>query len=272
MEKLKHNHLFTDVIKVGIFALLLILPILCFIPTGFYYGFNEHAEAQTKEVIKDTETTTTNATYYENGTTKPTDNTEIEINKMYVWDSRKVSSYPMTGTLLCDYLEIIDSNNATITNEITDQQVIYLLTLSVYNGEQRYTINPNNGYIVIAFMAKQAPNFNNYYQGVDILNFHILQNTTQTTTTTTETETYNMSISESMYQAWEDVWTSPLFNWTNNTPLNTGLTGFVNIFGITTNSYISSYIIYLLSITGIYVVIDIVLEVFKWLTHLIGNK
>ena len=49
MEKLKapHDHSLTDILKVCIFGLMLILPLLVYSPTAFYYGFNEHATEQT---------------------------------------------------------------------------------------------------------------------------------------------------------------------------------------------------------------------------------
>ena len=54
MEKLKakHDHKLTDILKVMIFALFLILPGLIVLPSMLYYGVNKYATAPTEEIQK----------------------------------------------------------------------------------------------------------------------------------------------------------------------------------------------------------------------------
>jgi len=79
------------------------------------------------------------------------------------------------------------------------------------------------------------------------------------------------SIPTEMVNAWKTMWTTDVFSWTQNSILYTGLTNFTGVLGINQASCINNLLTYELIITTIYIVLDIVLTLFKWLTH-IGQK
>ena len=85
-------------------------------------------------------------------------------------------------------------------------------------------------------------------------------------------ENVEMTITESMNRAWEHMWETPMFNWTNESVLKQGLDNFTGVFGVTDTSYFTNLIVYELNMVAIYVVIDLVITLFTWLTHLIGEK
>ena len=278
MEKLKakHDHSLTDILKVIIFSLVLLLPGILFIPNIFYYGFNEHAQAQESEVTTTIDVETTTALNYENAQTLPSSNSDIELNKIYLWDSRKVASQPnfTGGSVTCSYINIIDYHDVSITTSTNSKKISAMLNITdIYTGTSRYNFNITSGYATALIMISAQPTgWNDFYTGLSLVTFDINQSSTSTTTTTTTQEQHTMSISDSIYTAWEDMWQSKIFSWTNNTPFNGSLNGFISIFGINAQSYLANVLIWLLSMTAIYVVLDIVIGVFKWLTHLIGTR
>lgn len=279
MEKLKgnkHNHLFTDLLKVAIFGLMLLLPFLCFMPTGFYYGFNEHATNET--------TTQINYKYESNEVNTLDDLIEGNIYQLDNFDlaNNMLSSDIYFYVLKYDNTDLFETysdyegNNFNIkdciiylnTNDYQNNEWIISLYLIDYEGTSLY-FEYNNELILhnCIFICNQyIVDYFDYNS-----NLSLPQYTDYNVIESVETNVQD-TISNKMYLAWEGVWTSPLFNWTNTTPLNTGLNGFIGIFGINQSSYIANCLIYLLTITAIYVVFDIVLGIFKWLTHLIGNK
>ena len=277
MEKLKvkHDHKLTDILKVGIFCLFLILPILCFLPSCIYYGFNEHATAQTSEVNTTIETETTNAINYENATDIPLSNSDIELNKMYLWDSRKVTSFPsFNGSAQCTYINIIDySNGVTIQSNIANKSISYLLNVSLDTGTQRYTFNQNNDYVIaLVMLSNQSTNWTGFYTGLQIPTFNVNQSSTTETTTTTTEQTYTMDISTSINQAWESIWNTPLLSWTDNNTFKFTINSFCNVFAITQESYITNYLTYILTMTCIYLIFDIVISISTKLTQMLTNS
>ena len=81
-----------------------------------------------------------------------------------------------------------------------------------------------------------------------------------------------MCITDSMSVAWQQTWSNPLFSWNNYNPLLQPLTNFTNVFGITAESCIPQALCYLATITIIYVIFDIIIEVFIKITHLINRN
>lgn len=282
MEKLKgnkHNHLFTDLLKVAIFGLMLLLPFLCFMPTGFYYGFNEHATNET--------TTQINYKYQSN---KVNTKDDLIIGNVYhfnfegggdeffysecVFELLKVYQYNFNnlnpGVDYETWSSILEDSPISIRFESYGSALLGGIFICLNNDENLvyYNLDLDHSLLLNADIRLIYIDKTNVYEEMLPVYFSISDYNVIESVETNVQDT----ISNKMYLAWEGVWTSPLFNWTNTTPLNTGLNGFIGIFGINQSSYIANCLIYLLSITAIYVVFDIVLGIFKWLTHLIGNK
>ena len=86
-----------------------------------------------------------------------------------------------------------------------------------------------------------------------------------------ENTTYTNDISTSIINAWNSTWQNPLFSWTSYSPFYAPMQSFTNVFGIN-NMQIANVLTYLATITAIYIVFDIVIELFTYLTHLIPRS
>lgn len=275
MEKLKvkHDHTLTDIIKVGIFALFLILPILVFLPNCLYYGFNEHAT--------NTETTTINYKYQSNEVNTLND---LVIGNLYHLDSLNIQ-YSQDTTLnfslnivsgLFDDFEYTDE--PLYDYDFTNYEVLGNLFLSI-DSDNLYIQFQNNSLVAISFnyvnitdvifsISYQNDNsFNDYLVHNDILpsytDFNVIESVSVNTDDT---------ITDKVAYAWQRMWETPMLNWTNNNSFKFTINAFTNVFGITPESKMANYLTYLLVITCIYLVFDIVLTLTTKLTHLINAK
>lgn len=318
MEKLKvkHDHTLTDIIKVGIFALFLILPILVFLPNCLYYGFNEHAVVNTevKEVYEYKqinfnqiipngnfnedngwitnggnisintslhELNFTASRQYGNFVSNPS--LSLVVNHTYLLSlyhkgtTGSINVYTNGGdyfqlnltnvndvdyTLRQGIKKIVNNNSSLIffqdnrTSDWTLQQFQYIqcfdLTQMFGEGNEP-TINEFN----------QIFN-DNYYQ-------YTLSQIENIKIDTGETKNYT-DIASNITNAWQETWETPMLQWTNSNVFKFTINAFTNVFGITQESKMANYLTYLLVITCIYLIFDIVLTLTTKLTHLINAK
>lgn len=300
MEKLKvkHDHTLTDIIKVAIFALFLILPILVFLPNCLYYGFNEHAvvNAETKEVyeekhinfnqllnLKNTNPRDNGLTWETNeeGLTEISGTSNNTFSRLFL--SNNFSSLVghkiylrSTSTAFTPYLYLYD-NAQTIT-----ANVITTLTSTGVNSQLRFYTTNGNTYDYLTYFnifdltqmfgAGNEPTKqefdtwlpNNYYE-------YTLNEPMTLTIDTGETKNFT-DIASNITNAWQDTWDTPMLQWTNTNTFRFTVNAFVNVFGITPESKMANYLTYILVVTCIYLVFDIVLTLTTKLTHLINEK
>lgn len=272
MEKLKvkHDHTLTDKIKVGIFALFLILPILVFLPNCLYYGFNEHAT--------NTETTTINYKYESNEVNTLDDLVEGNIyflssiqlfstsgdNLTFtVLNSSSIDNFPLNthfDDLYHDvnsngFLTFHWSNDDTLNIEFNSATLIY----SFLDDNYQYDLIIHNlDFIYTAALYSYFGN-NNYLP--QFSDYNVIESVSVNTDDT---------ITDKVATAWGKMWETPMLQWTNNNTFKFTINAFVNVFGITQESKMANYLNYLLVITCIYLVFDIVLTLTTKLTHLIN--
>lgn len=286
MEKLKnvHDHKLTDILKVLIFTLVMLLPGIVFIPSCLYYGFNEHAV--------NTETTDITYKYQSNEVTTLDDLVEGNI---YYIENIEFADDSLTNQYGEFYLYVYQFNlfnNSSNYNFVDDVQTYEYDSKTNNRLTIQFIHYANNTFETFVYYTNENSYVSVQYESsisfTDIV-FSVTNNTLSTFKTFCQFNNilpqytdYNEidevvvntdnTISTQISRNWTQMWQQPMFSWTNNTPLNTGLNSFIGIFGINAQSCISNLLIWLLSMTAIYVVIDIVLGVFKWLTHMIGNK
>jgi hypothetical protein len=258
MKSNKHDHKATKKLKACIFAIMLLLPFLMIVPTAFYYGFNEQAQAQTRQEQVTLNTSDINYRY---------DIEELETYTLYQFEL----GYSQDTEIDFQYLE-----------------VAYW-----YSDDLEMTISNNNSYKLIindSYYVVQTPNkeiggsgsgitincsFNdltqlNYLYSEDLIEIYTIYGCNEIVHIGEYVE-YTMSITDSMATAWNNTWTNPVFSWTNNSPFYTAMSNFTNVFGIE-NMQIANLLTYIATITAIYIVFDIVIELFTYLTHLIPKS
>ena len=292
MEKLKvkHDHKLTDILKVGIFAIFLLLPILMFIPSCAYYGVNKYAEPSTKQV-ENYQVVDFNQLFSLNGQNVDTHDVTIVGTDSNFNMSNVFAYYGINVSNLNDNnIYYIKFSAVVITGEITvglfDNGVAqvwkdtsFLTTsynfdmLRITNSEQNGEINYINFEIfnltqmfgsgnepTIAEFNEMFPN--DYYDYTESKKIEIPDGTYSTRLTITD---------EIEYQ-WQNLWTLPVLNWVNENNFTFTINMFTSIFGISQRSFLTSYLTYILVMTAIYVIFDIVLSMFKLVTHLFNSK
>lgn len=263
MEKLKvkHDHTLTNIIKVCIFALFLILPFLVFLPTGLYYAFNEHAV---------NETTTEVDIHYKYQTNEVNSVDDLIVGNIYHINKQNITEYGdiaickyIGGQRYSNQLKIQFDNDGTSILRLIDSQTWNIVVYTGVTYQNTYTLNSNDIYFT-------------YYDNINVDYLPFIDNNIDPYFDTIEnvviTEDVNQSITSSMNNAWQDTWETPLFNWTDNQNFGFTIKAFTNVFGISEESKITNYLTYILTLTAIYVVFDIVLEIFTKLTHIFNEK
>ena len=272
MEKLKvkHDHTLTDILKVLIFAIVLLMPFLVYAPTGLYYAFNEHAQSTT--------------TITEGGwevqpmfETNQTNNTSNLINgNIYKFEYNNFSNFIIDDwEIYVKYVYYIDDNYNTEIELFDEEGYLCFHSKNGYcvvdNDYDIPIIQPSTEYIYIAsdLWEDYSTDMEEYFALPNLITESDYIPKEYKYTEVTEVE---KNITQMMEKNWNDLWNTNLFNWTNTSILKNGLDNFSQAFGITNTSHINNLITYELIMVGVYIVIDIVLTLFKWLTHMIGNK
>ena len=302
MEKLKakHDHALTDILKVLIFILFLLIPGIMFLPSMLYFGFNEQANAPVKEVtiteniklehfnqlIVPNFQTTRNNYYF----------TITKTNTTTEWVNQGNFNFNLTiGHKY--YLKIA---NATSTNSLSSSYWLIggngpIIKPNTYPTGNVVTLNNNRDGNIGLVMTNDVPQgtvYTGYLNLIDLTQIYGEGNepTLQQAESTFNNNYYNFGLDYSIYIEdyttteqvvdittqlewnWEQIWERPILSWTKYSILKQGLDAFTEVFGVTQTSYITNLIAYELIMVAIYIVIDIVISIFKWLTHLIGTK
>lgn len=277
MEKLKekHNHTLTSILKVLTFAIVLLFPFLVFTPSAFYYGFNEHAKVEIPVKTPLYETNEVNSY------------NDLVIGNIYHFSFNDTADNYITNTgsfrsiiiKVNDYnfdnypsIEIDDYIPSFIN---TDNSLPYI-EFSIYSDYVAYFdiyFNSMDYFLsnVINGIADEPFMFDYYGILIDfnnITSFNFITSSDFNVYEITETTT----ISENLSNSWENMWQTPLFKWTENTPFTATTNAFASVFNISQESGFYNLIAYFITITGIYLIIDIVLGVATWLTHMIGRQ
>lgn len=274
MTKNKHDHTATKKIKAWLFAIMLLLPFLFLLPTGLYYGLNQNAQLSERTV-------TTNNYYSYSGFNEDITYEFDELQPYTFYDLNFNFGnanldfdfdYIIIGETI-SYTEIYANNNGNQPNIKYDYQN-QLLEISTNDNYYYYeNITPQSYWIEIYFAVNetQIDNYLNFTQNINSYTImgieldYLIPNGTNSTTT------YTNDISTSIINAWNSTWQNPLFSWTNYSPFYAPMQSFTNVFGIN-DMQIANVLTYLATITAIYIVFDIVIELFTYLTHLIPRS
>lgn len=301
-ENGKHNHRPTEKLKVAIFSIMMLLPFLAILTTTAYVALNENAKdsyvgsykfkkfTNISEILNyDNYTITTPNTktkylelqnnftsyYYEGKMTNQSayrgiilpiiqgtlkiDNTSyneakyiyfyfnsIDNNRIELFNYDIPETTRTTGTTnLCP---LVDENNNNVIPSLTINSLIANKTIEFELGNQ------TNKIITTSYFGNN--NLTREWYNATLSNL------------TTTLWYYDNVISSAFYASTERVWHAPIFSWVMTGPFYTGITGFTSIFGIPNMSFLTNLLCYWITMTCIYVVFDIVIESFIYLTHI----
>lgn len=285
MEKLKvkHDHKLTDILKVCMFSLFLILPILMFLPNALYYGCNKYASQERQiteggyEIVDKYQTNEVN------------DIDDLVIGNLY--------HFSLPEDVISDYISNVDNLRFTIVNCTSYSFGNYLLedTASYTNGSgtpylELYISNRCETYVYVNFLSQEY--FASIYVGrwdtnaftfvgdviltekdcdFDNISFLSASDYNEKTVIYNDEVTKTLDIAESLAYSWQETWEQPMFNWTSNNNFSFTINAFTNVFGISEESYIANYLCYIMTLIVIYIIYDIIIVLFTKMTHLFNE-
>lgn len=259
INELKHNHSLTDLLKIGIFSILMLSPLIAIGTTCAYAIVNKNAYMSYSNF---------NAENKQYDIVSNYDNLVVGQRYRFVSNNNPLGVSSISGRLVYEDVNILSSTfNASTNTQIENSTYLGMWYGTNYNSNFiRFNENANlqlsNNQITFEFTFVGFSNINQnntlpYYFGTMITKSYL----TDTTNT----------LDNAFYYATEKMTQSDLFNWTENTAIYTGVQTMCTQLEIETN-VIPILIVYWFILTIIYVIIDIVLKTFTTLTHMLSKE
>lgn len=260
LEKMKHDHKLTEILKVLIFGLLMLAPLIASCSQWIYATLNKNAYQSYSDFNKEN-TEYKLIGHYEklkSGNTYKfiSNNNNIELVESNIYRVYYTNfNIEITNMDQSTINNINNSNNFSIWRDTNT----YIRFYNDNNTLGTYGFNSTSIIFTFIYLNSNFTTNNqiDYYTGNMIYENNII-NTTNT-------------LDDSFYYGVKKMTESELFNWTENTALYTGIKTMTDNLGIETNA-IAILLTYWMILIIIYLIIDIILKTFTVLTHLLGNK
>ena len=258
--KLKISRLFH-----WLYATLMFLPILMFIPSCLYYSFNEHAA--------NTETTTINYKYQSNEVNSLDD---LVVGNIYQFNSNNEtidSILDLDGYCCFKLLSNLSiSSRYFIGDEV-------LSTFNYFSEDTilslTYDINYKsiNGYFSFSQYDDLDPSYSYSYASeftssciIQLYDFDNLSDYSifaYTDYNEIESVTVNTddTITQKVARAWESTWNLPVFSWTQNSFITAPFSYITALFGLGSDNSINYLFTYFASISICWLVFDLIMYV-----------
>lgn len=254
----KHDHRLTDLLKVSIFSLVMMAPVAAIGVTCAYVVCNKNAyqsyygQTINEKNYQQITNFVQNEDYYFLSSNDNNNQSVGGNNPQFTFQSIEViSSLPNLNTT--DYNKVINSNNGFLYfNSGTNAR-----TIALRQDEENYIyLNLSTNILEFQFNGLQLVENNkevfiSYLKQIEYNKYSYLDNV--------------------FYYAVDTMQNNTLFSWTKNTAIYTGIETMTTGLGITTAS-VPVLLTYWFLITVIYIIIDIVITMFTWITHLIGER
>ena len=253
MEKLKdlkgkHDHLLTKMLKVFLFSCVMIAPIVAGTSQMLYATLNKNAkdsysaDQSLNYTLVDTSSIKEDSLYY----FRTDNNLNRQVNMSFI----PVSSInTITGTLN------IPSNPTRFRVYYNGNNLSY--SLQIEGDTTTYNVIGNTtsiNVLTFSFIAGDDLSSNAYGSNLKMYEFSEQQ-----------------TLDNAFYYGMDKMAESDMFSWTKNTGIYTGINAMTTGMDINTeNNILAILLTYWLLMTAIYVVIDIIIELFVKLTHLLS--
>lgn len=256
MEKNKHDHKGTKRIKVGLFACLMFAPILAILSSCMYVMFNKNAKESYQEQVNVKEYVPIQSMG------------QIQIgNTFHFLSSYTLQEEENTGEYAISNVEnVITTYNHPEYLEQATKLLIYetagATQLRIKYGQSETTayISLANYQVSMDFQIELIPTQTTSYNPALLINY----------LSTIEINN-NSYLTNVFYYACNQVEKQPIFNWVQNTTIYRGIQLMTTGLGAQTHT-LDTMLSYWFFITVIYVIVDIILELFVMITHLITKN
>lgn len=257
LPKIKHNHTLTDILKASIFSLVMMAPVTAIGVTCAYVVCNKNAYQSYSDDSKVLE---------QNITLNNLD--EIVSNYSYFFEFKENTNNNTKATYRLGFKNL-NINNEIVYNDgyftwgaaigYADGYFLCIYDTSL-NYITRYNLNNYLGTYQIFITEVNKTNPSYYYNTLFGNNVIYPSLIVQANT-----------LDNVFYYAVDTMQNNTLFSWTKTTAIYTPVNAMTTGMGINTPA-IAVLLVYWLLCTAVYIIIDIVVKGFTWLTHLIGER
>lgn len=252
LEKKKHDHKLTKWLKFSIFATIMLAPFFSVLVRSLYVINNDNAKDSYSIVQSGKYTLIGNQSQLENNTLYQFNATRDLYNSkslQYIY-LKEGSLNTITGTDLNIYpttnkfrIYYNGNNNSYSIELLHNSTTLVYLSFGSYN-------NPSN--ITFTFESDRVQNNTDYIENIELIQFG--------------QQNYLDNVFEySINQLKEN----NLYNWSLNTGIYTAIDNMTQ--GLGANETLSMLLAYWGILTAIYIVFDIIIEIFVKLTHLLAD-
>lgn len=262
INEIKHNHNLTDLLKVLLFSILMLLP---FIDVGVRCGYvmlNKNAYQSYSG---------TNQAEYE--VINLESKSDLIPGETYVYNNQNninISSVLLGNSnngIYFSNFEIINCSNSSLIPYFNE--VVFISFYNAANSNTLYNTfkNANNQDLASFNNANTVIQFKFTYESNSLNNEYLFTNTQ-----TVYQEKYLGNELDNVFEySVNKLESSNLYNWTTQTAIYSGISQMTSQLGITGN-IIPIILCYWFFMTIIYIILDIVIKLFTILTHFIGSK
>lgn len=286
LPKVKHNHTLTDILKASIFSLVMMAPVTAIGVTCAYVVCNKNA-------YQSYSGTNTDNSYQRNNLINETNtNNVVRVSELV-----EGNYYTFNGVLVDDIIfhqdteidlelvkgdlhyELDDTNDVIIDDIATPlYNSPWYIRISYYGISMSHagdiTVYVENIQELIPYDNQLVIVKCNYFYDDDSISF-LSKVDLSNYDDDIGLYTYQLKASGTLdnvfYYAVDTMQNNTLFSWTKTTAIYTPVNAMTTGMGINTPA-IAVLLVYWLLCTAVYIIIDIVVKGFTWLTHLIGER
>lgn len=251
IEKKKHDHKLTDLLKVAIFSLIMLAPMFAIASKCIYVAYNKNAY----QSYSGTTYIEMQPIYYE--TNEVNSNADIIVGNIYEWiDNITLPQDSIRNNLFNLSYNSYDNDCNSIYKDANESIYLTNLTNKYYN----LTINTDIRFYFVPSRVYQP--YSNLYQAVSKCEIKIIKEYEQVTQTETLDNVFYLAVNSIKNQT--------LFNWTTETAIYSAINGMCSGLAVE-NGVLPILLTYWSLMTAIYIVFDLIIFTFTKITHYINS-
>lgn len=277
MKKEKHNHKLTNLLKVVIFGIIMIAPFFAVLSKTLYITFNPNAQDSYADYYSSTQVAVSG-----NSLEQINNNYSINLKTFTDYAQNTNVGYIKLGNGRFKYTDLsINWNDYKPSNSpnLTDAQLQTINNVCIYIGNltnQKLILKfyQDNTAIATWYYSTIPNKIKNtiYFTLVDLPTFSEGSYASNYNSKSMYMITYTIDkLDNAFYYAIDELNEQPIFNWAKDTAIYNALNSFTTGITGTTNSTLALLLAYWFIITAIYIVIDIIIFAFTYLTHFFNN-
>lgn len=263
IDKKKHNHKLTDLLKIAIFSLIMLAPMFAIASKCLYVACNKNANESysgTTYIVKQ-------PVYYE--TNEVEDYNDLIINQIYHYSNNfQTIEAPQTNMLLFTFYATENIKEQFNLNNNVNELTYYIQTdgkpyVYYIDSIVRYENIVNKPFdFVIKSYRENISYIDNIIQYFSKSEMKLVKEYIDVTQQETLDNVFYMSVN--------DIKNQTLFNWTTDTAIYSAINGMCNGLAVQ-DGVLPILLTYWSLMTAIYIVFDLIIFTFTKITHFVNS-